>query len=735
MLVLFFMLLDFSPAEERGITGTPPQMEIVGDLTDEVTTGRITRPKRGRVFSPKKSSAEWALIDSCSFYGRIQAGGKYFAKIDGILHPTFPDNLTSTAADAVEDAPEWLRTALWDNFSRMTTSCQNTYGNLILSTPSPCKDEVAFQVAHIDPGILAHHSSNTQIFVENAELVYQYDTLLDYVELVEYSDYTTTKYKIADHGDTSEFEISKEMYYWSIVHPIIQKEAPLYIDPRKADASHTGAGEAAPPTGKFWRDYIFTYPDTAEKRVSNTSGTDVIDVGFVSPILKEELAGEKILWDGKRDTIPDNGAIGIITKWAQDVMVFNSGSERPWQAVRIYHMHIGRCGEFGDIVAAAARAALIPTNRIGAYRNDHIWNEWYDTEWHHWEPVNTMINAPDRYDPGWWELSTCFSTRGDGYLWDVVERYTPHCTLTVTVNDASGNPVDGAKVTVGTKSGSSCYGGTWHNTNSDGMVDFILGDKVTYCAWVTSAIGNSPSAYTVITNSAAGTHYNWSVPNLPGNMPTLSVTQDSMADTTQLYKVEIDFGVPNEIVYGQTYFVNEVGVAQKFGKWIDFAQNIDFFICDSANFALYDGGSSFEAFEIGTDVDSGNVSFVFPQNKWYVVLSNDDNVDNSEVVDVKVRLFKNQAGAEEAQKKEFKFEISPSPFSSFASIDFMMPQKAKVDLGVYDLAGRCVKQIFKEKTVFGHHRINLDGRELGKGVYFIRLVTPDRTITEKIIRL
>ena len=169
MLVLFFMLLDFSPDEERGITVLPQRMEVIDDVTDEVTTGRITRPKRGKIFSSPKDGAEWVLIDSCSFCGRIQAGGKYLAKIDGTLHPVLPDNLTSTATNAVKITPDWLKVALWDNFSRMTTSCQDIYGALILSIPSLYKDEVAFQIARLDPGILAHHIGNPQIFVKNVE--------------------------------------------------------------------------------------------------------------------------------------------------------------------------------------------------------------------------------------------------------------------------------------------------------------------------------------------------------------------------------------------------------------------------------------------------------------------------------------------------------------------------------------------------------------------------------------
>ncbi len=738
MIVLFFMLLNFSSVDERGITGVQDfgKLEVVGDVTDEVIIGKVSHPKKAKIFSSQKDSADWALIDSCSFRGRIQAGRKYCAKIDGILHPILPDEISSIAIDAIEVVPEWLKVALWDNFSRMTTNCQNTYGNLILSTSFPYQDEVAFQIARIDPIILAHYMNYTQFFVENVELIYRADSLLEYVELIEYPDYTTARYKVATNGqDTTDFEIPKEKYYWNIVHPIISDEAPIYVD------RATGR-ERFPPIGRLWRDYLFNYPDTCTKTVwAWNNQPDTIYAGDVSPILREELIGEKILYNEKIDVIEDNGAIGRVSKWINDVMVFNSGFgyERPIQPVRIYHIHIGRCGEQSDITTAAARSALIPTHSTLTMCNDHIWSEFWYKKWCGWEPVCKFVNSTHHYEGWGWKIILPFNFRGDSWIWDATPEYTPYCTLSVFVGDASGIPVDGARVTVYAEVESNPYTAGWHFTNSDGMAQFLLGDENKYYLRVDAgSIGKYPplsnQVTMVIDNSVAGQHYSWSH-NLSGNMPTLPLTQDTMFDSTQLYKVEIDFGVTNEIIHGQTYYTNELLVKQRFGKWINDVKNIDFFICDSANFALYESDSSFKAFEIGTDVDSGNVSFVFPTSKWYVVLSNKDQVVNSEVIDVKIKFFKNQTGVEEFQKKEFKFAVLPTPFNSFASIDFTMPQKAKVDLGVYDLAGRCVKQIFKEKIMSGYHQIELNGMEFKRGVYFIRFTTPNKTVTEKIIRL
>ena len=385
-----YLLISLIPAtsfvtanQDTGITVPVKHLKIIGNETDNVIIGNFPKEKKGILSKGQRD--DWNLKDSINFYGRISSNTKKVIMIDSILNIIPRDTLVTAARQAVEICPNWLKLPLEDNFYRMNANNQNIYGNLILSTLYPLADEVAFCVAHIDPQILAHYASNPSILTENAEEIYSADTLLDYVELIEHSDYTTARYNVSNHGnDTTSVEIPYDMYYWNVVHPILSDEAPLYINPRTGN-------ETSPPTGVFWRNYIFNYPDTVEVTRISASGNDTILSGFVSPILREELVGECVLWDSKTDTSTDNGAIGIITNWIQDILVFNSGSERPIQPVRIYHKHWGRCGEHADITAAAGRACLIPTNEPLTMCNDHTWNEWYDEEWHGWEPVNNYI--------------------------------------------------------------------------------------------------------------------------------------------------------------------------------------------------------------------------------------------------------------------------------------------------------------------------------------------------------
>ena len=752
---MFLLLSSLIASQERGITVEIQEFKISGDETENVIIGEIPSYERGKVITPKdtveKDTVEWEIVDSISFYGRIPFGEKCIIRIDSIL--TFshlPDTLTSTVRDAIESVPEWLRLALEDNFSQMAPGIRRTYAHLILTTPAPYTDEVAFQVAHIDPQILAHYAGNPSIFVENVQEIYRVDALLDFVELVEHPDYTTARFKISDHGlDTIEVEIPKERYYWDIVHPIISDEAPLFINPK------TGA-EASPPQGVFWRNHIFTHADTAARTVWDRGNppTDTIHSGFISPILGEQLSGVGVLWDRKTDVI-DNSAIGVITQWVQDVMVFNAGPvfgfERPIQPVRIYHIHVGMCGEWADLTAAAARASLIPTNSPLDICNDHIWNEWYDEEWRGWEPVNTFINSTHHYENWGWDIVSPFSFRGDGYIWEVTERYSEVCTLTVTVMDALGRPVDGARVLIAsTMRGGGITVAGWHYTGSDGRANFIIGDNKPYWARIDSDIGYYPApgyVTPIITSSVAGNHYSWSH-NLDGVMPEIFFSPDTLpSEPDSIYKVEIEFWVSEEIIHGNTLFNNELGIESEFAKFVT-GGDIEFFICDSLNHSFYQADLDFDAFVIGEDVDSGSVSFVIPGGgNWYIVFSNEDALSSSMVCSFTVRLFRNRdIGVEEEDpilatgQKFTLFQNFPNPFhaKTVISVQYAVGSEEKLltpysllpTISIYDLSGRLIRTLPITEHRLPVTEVTWDGtdtygNQVPSGVYFYGLDIED----------
>ncbi|MFO7446252.1 MAG: M1 family aminopeptidase [Ignavibacteriaceae bacterium] len=79
----------------------------------------------------------------------------------------------------------------------------------------------------------------------------------------------------------------------------------------------------------------------------------------------------------------------------------------------------------------------------------------------------------------------------------------------------------------------------------------------------------------------------------------------------------------------------------------------------------------------------------------------------------------------------------PNPFNPVTVISFGLPERAPVQLNLYDLLGNKVAAIFHGEADAGYHTIEFDNDyyNLAAGVYFYRLETERNYITKKLILL
>ncbi|MCK4584566.1 T9SS type A sorting domain-containing protein [candidate division WOR-3 bacterium] len=660
---------------------------------------------------------QWGVVDSVSFTTRIPADGNCYIYCDYaeeslcVVKPV--SGIIQIAQDAVDYAPDWLKEELEDNFSRLDSSYQDLYANRILDTDDPCVDEIAFCIAHLAPQTLTNSQFDPYVLLENAEYLYFNDMLLDYVTIDDSGSaaiggnyFSTTRYFVCEDGDTVEYFMPRDIYYWFIVHPKLQEELPTYIDP-------VSGSPATPPMGEFWRNYLFNHSEP----------------GY--PALRDTMIGFKTLWNCKKDSLDYNGALGRLSRWCNTVLPWGSPHyPRLPQPVYLYHWHTGTCSEHGWFADGAARTVLIPATLSVAYRYNHKWNEFYERRWIQWETINGWI---DMYPYDHWgggdNIPGCFNWRGDGYIWTITERYTPVCTLKVHITDAVGNPVDGARIIID----SSGWPGPWTTagwTTSSGDCQFLLGDSVSYfTATVQSVVGNI-STTPVINNSQPNVTYYWN-PALSGTIEQLKVKTDTLpTNPLDAYKFEYTIDVENEILYGQNPVDNTV-----FSDFIS-PGNVDFFICDSTDFAAYAAGDSFYSFMISEDASALNDSFVLPEAKdWYLVLSNEDQVVDKVVANVTVKLLKNLSGVEEEfVKRQFNsLQATPNPATSQVRLSYRLSKGGIVSLNTYDLQGRLVKEFINGEREKGIHSITWNTQYLPSGIYFVRFETSDYKKVEKVI--
>jgi hypothetical protein len=723
---------DRGAADDDAVRGlTTPELTTTGGTTagpaEAVPFGGRPVPAVEPARPPAAlNDSDWTLVDVDTFNVYLPAGKAMAVRFDHLgdsLQVIAPEeSLTAMALEAIDYAPDWLGIELKDALLRLTPAYQDTFAGIILGASDPVVDEIAFVIAHTAPEVLEAFNFYPSVIAENALGVYGHDQFLDYVDIVDYGSasaggdyYSTVRYRTAETGDTLEIEMPRERYYWDIVHMKITDELPVYVDPA------TGA-VADPPVGKFWRDFLFTHADS----------------GY--PVLKDVLDSCEVLWEGNVDS-RTNGAIGIITQWMLDVLDFGSGAERPIQPVRIYRLHLGRCGEHADITAAAARAALIATNSPLAIPDDHTWNEFYDGRWIHWEPVNTYVDSPWHYE-GWGKVFLgIFDWRGDDWVWTVTERYTPHCTLSVSVTDSLGYPVDGAQVVIARKLGTVSYStATWASTDHNGFCRFLLGDETDVFARIESDLGSVPPGLfykKAAEATVAGEHYLWEKsianhrPQIPVEPASFPLTEDDG------YRVRINWEVASQFCYGQNRLDGKTFSDHYAGG------AVEFFICNAANYAAYAASDSFYAFDIAEDAGSGDVVFTCPTfDNWYAVLSNEEHVVNTQVVRGTAELYRRTAAqvadGGDALPGLRLSQNRPNPFDQVTRIGYSLARRGPVSLRVYDIGGRLVRTLVSDTREAGSYHARWDGRdERGRaaapGIYLCRLEAEGTTLSKKML--
>jgi len=75
----------------------------------------------------------------------------------------------------------------------------------------------------------------------------------------------------------------------------------------------------------------------------------------------------------------------------------------------------------------------------------------------------------------------------------------------------------------------------------------------------------------------------------------------------------------------------------------------------------------------------------------------------------------------------------PNPFNPNTTISFSIPERANVNLKVYDILGNELVTLINEETEAGSYNISFNSNGLSTGVYFYQLVSSDFVETKKML--
>ncbi len=751
--LLIIGMCSLAYGEERGCTHKELQPDGGFISVGEATTYEPPVKPESQIIETGRRD-NWELTDSLELSHYVDAGGIYSIYFNNDndsleqypLYPEYP--LLNESKQAIAKAPKWLRNDLYNVLSRINELYQPEWASAINDAEDPYIDEIAFSIAHLSPEYLSANSGgdlygSAELLQENAEMIYNNAQFLDYVEVVDYGTsktdenyYSTTRYwKVDAAGDTVQVEVPREIYYWYIVDPKITDEIPAYIDPNIIENNTTHNNNFAdPPVGVFWRNYLFNQADA----------------GY--PILKDSLAGCKVVWDGTQNVNATmTHAMAIITRWINETMEFTSGNERPHQPVRIYKKHIGRCGEHADISAATSRSALIPCTSILAISGDHTWNEFWDESWVHWEPVNNSLDNPLVYENGWgWSFGSVFEIRSDGWLSSVTGTYSDgSATITIYALDSQGNPIDGAEVLLAVGVGSSIYVDNYGLTDNEGKYTFIVGEGKHYYARIDTDIGSYPTAAntveSVVSNTVNGQNYTYSF-SVSGTMPSLGWTSiDVPEDDVDDYLMSVEFTVPFQIVSGLS-LMDDLNSSTLYKK--EETGGIDYVMTDELNFIWFLINIQFECFNMFLNTDQGNVDFDVPVGSdWYCNYSNLLHLNNLQYVDGIARLYSYVPTSVDdpsvGGSSDMLLMNSPNPFTGSTVISYYgtVNSHELSHIEIYNVKGQLVRELLPfapspslpvSVTWDGKDQ---NGKKVSPGIYFYHLSAGDYSATKKCIMI
>ena len=98
-------------------------------------------------------------------------------------------------------------------------------------------------------------------------------------------------------------------------------------------------------------------------------------------------------------------------------------------------------------------------------------------------------------------------------------------------------------------------------------------------------------------------------------------------------------------------------------------------------------------------------------------------------------LTQSLTGIASVDETPFDINIYPNPASDFVTLDYTLDENSDIRVDLYDISGKKVSCLVKEKQISGEHHqsINLSELNLHTGVYSIALKAGDKAATKRVV--
>ena len=77
----------------------------------------------------------------------------------------------------------------------------------------------------------------------------------------------------------------------------------------------------------------------------------------------------------------------------------------------------------------------------------------------------------------------------------------------------------------------------------------------------------------------------------------------------------------------------------------------------------------------------------------------------------------------------------PNPFNSSTSLEYSLAHTSETRIDLFNINGRLIETFVNHTVSAGVHQLNIDGKLLASGVYFLKLQADDKSFSQKLLLL
>ena len=77
----------------------------------------------------------------------------------------------------------------------------------------------------------------------------------------------------------------------------------------------------------------------------------------------------------------------------------------------------------------------------------------------------------------------------------------------------------------------------------------------------------------------------------------------------------------------------------------------------------------------------------------------------------------------------------PNPFNATLTLPFMLQERMNVEISLYDVSGRMVKQVVNQSISAGDYSLRVNSDELSSGLYIIKIIMNQSTHYQRVVLL